>query len=219
MSQELVNDFIDDLIRKWLKTFKSNKNIYSTFKIYTLYPFNEYLTTQILKRIYNIIYNELKTVNRYKFNLFGNLTEMLLVPENASRIFRNWSIKLDNGYVCLYRENISQKLEKINLHWDDCINLAKKCYEQTGFIDDNFMFIFINNDEHNFYSIYVKRDFTNFILSIYNDEIEETIDIGMFNNSLLKTKLLELMNLGKLDIEITKYDFSKNIYWTVKCDL
>lgn len=219
MSQELVNDFIDDLIRTWLKTFKTNKNIYSAFKIYTLYPFNEYLTNQIIKRIYNIIYNELKTVNRYIFNLFGNLTEMLLVPENASHFFRNWSIKLDNGYVCLYRENILQKLEKIKLHWDDCINLAKKCYDQTGFIDDNCMYIFINNNEHDFYSFYVKHDFTNFILSIYNDEIEELTDIGVYNNNLIKTKLLDLMSLGKLDIEITKYDSSKNIYWTVKLNL
>jgi len=33
----IVNQFIDDLIRKWLKTHNTNQNIYSVNKITTIY--------------------------------------------------------------------------------------------------------------------------------------------------------------------------------------
>ena len=217
-----VNDFIDDLIRKWLKTFKTNENIYSTFKISKLYPFNDNMTKRFLLRIYHLIYVELNKVVSYKFRLF-DLVEMICVPENASQMFRNWSIKCENGYVCLYRENINQKLETIKLHWDDCVNFAKKCYEQTGYIDDNCMYIIVHNydndDEYDFFGVSVNESFSDYDLTFYDNKIQDISEHIMYKNNSLKIKMLDIIKLGKLEIEIVKYDSDKKLNWTVKYEL
>jgi hypothetical protein len=222
-----VNEFIDDLIRKWLKTHNTNKNIYSTLKLNTIYPFNKKLTKQFLRTIQNIIYNELQTAISYKFKLFDILTEILLVPKNASQMFRNWNMEIENGYICLYRQNIAEKLDKIKLHWDDCVKFAKKGLEQNGFIDDNSMHIFVyiseetnkynNWDDHrNLFSFQTTGTEKYELTTFYNDE---HITLGLHNNNALELDILELMKLGKMKIEITKYNPVNKLMWTIKYKL